>query len=89
MSTWSYASSAAISPKPYVLFSIGSFPITNGILYTWIISLAILVFVRWLIGKPKQVPGKGQLVVETIVSSIYDVVTPIVGKNVVKTAFPL
>lgn len=58
-------------------------------LYTWIISLAILVFVRWLVGKPKQVPGKGQLVAETILSSIYEVVTPIVGKNVVKAAFPL
>ncbi len=89
MSTWTYASSAAVSPKPYVLFSIGSFPITNGMLYTWIISLAILVFIRWLIGKPKWVPSKGQLVVETIISSLYDVVTPIVGKNVVKVAFPL
>lgn len=89
MSTWTYASSAAVSPKPYVLFSIGSFPITNGMLYTWIISLAILILIRWLIGKPKWVPGKGQLVVETIVSSLYEVVTPIVGKNVVKAAFPL
>jgi len=89
MSTWSYASSAAVSPKAYVLFSIGSFPITNGMLYTWIISLAILVFVRWLVGKPKQVPSKGQLVAETILSSIYNVVTPIVGKNVIKAAFPL
>ena len=89
MSTWTYASSATVSPKPYVLFSIRSFPITNGMLYTWIISLAILVFIRWLIGKPKWVPGKGQLVVETILSSIYEVVTPIVGKNVAKAAFPL
>ena len=89
ISTWAYASSAAVSPKPYVLFSMGSFPITNGMLYTWIISLAIIILVHWLIGKPKWIPNKGQLIVETIVSSLYDVVTPIVGKNVVKAAFPL
>lgn len=89
MSTWSYASSVAVSPKPYVLFSVGSFPITNGMLYTWIISLVILGVVRWLIGKPKWVPGKGQLVIETIINSVYEVVTPIVGGRVVKAAFPL
>lgn len=89
VSTWSYASGAAVSPKPYVLFSLGSFPITNGMLYTWIISLAILFFVRWLIGKPQWIPSKGQLVVETITSSLYNIVTPIVGGRVAKTAFPL
>ncbi len=89
VSTWSYASGGAVSPKPYVLFSVGSFPITNGMLYTWIISLVILGVVRWLIGKPQWVPGKGQLVIETIVNSVYEVVTPIVGGRVVKAAFPL
>ncbi len=81
--------SVAVSPKPYVLFSIGGFSVTNGILYTWIISLAIIVLVRWLVGKPQLIPTRGQVVVESLVDGIYNMVSPIVGQRVVKTAFPL
>lgn len=81
--------SVAVSPKPYVLFSIGGFPITNGILYTWLVSLAIIFLVRWLVGKPKLVPTRGQVVVEGLVDGIYNMVSPIVGNRAARTAFPL
>ena len=49
----------AVSPKPYVLFSIGGFPITNGMLYTWIVSLCIIGLVYVLVGEPRMIPSKG------------------------------
>lgn len=79
----------AVSPKPYVLFSIGSFPITNGMLYTWIVSLAIILLVYGLVGKPRLIPTKGQVVLENLIDGIYQLMAPITGNKVIKTAFPL
>lgn len=86
--TWSFAG-VAVSPKPYVLFSIGNFPVTNGMLYTWIISLGIIFLLRWLIGHPQLVPTKGQVVVENLVNTVYSLIEPIVGSRAIKMAFPL
>ena len=79
----------AVSPKPYVLGSVAGFPITNGMLYTWIISLAIILVVRALVHKPLLIPTKGQVVAETIIEGIYNLLAPIVGRRVVKQAFPI
>jgi F0F1-type ATP synthase, subunit a len=79
----------AVSPKPYVLFSIGSFPITNGMLYTWIVSLCIIGLVYMLVGKPRMIPSKGQVVVESLIDGVYQLMAPITGKRVIRTAFPL
>ena len=79
----------AVNPKPYLLGTIGGFPITNGMLYTWIISLAIIGIVRWLVQKPQLIPTKGQVVVETLIDNILQLLQPIVGARVVKQAFPV
>ena len=79
----------AVSPKPYVLGSVAGFPITNGMVYTWVISLAIILIVRALIRKPRLIPTKGQAVAETVIEGIYNLLTPIVGKRVAKQAFPI
>lgn len=79
----------AVSPKPYVLCRICNFPITNGMLYTWIISIVLILVVRWLVWRPRLVPSRGQVVVEGLVQSVYDLLTPIVGQRVIRTAFPL
>lgn len=79
----------AVSPKPYVLFSVGGFPITNGMLYTWIVSLCIIGLVYVLVGKPRMVPSKGQVIVENLIDGIYQIMMPITGKKVIRTAFPL
>ena len=79
----------AVSPKPYVLGSVAGFPITNGMVYTWVISLAIILIVRALIRKPQLIPTKGQAVAETVIEGIYNLLTPIVGKRVAEQAFPI
>lgn len=83
------ASEVAVSPKPYVLFSWGNFPVTNGMLYTWLISLSLILLIRWAIGEPKLVPDKGQTVVEGMFESLHQIMAPIVGHRVAKAAFPL
>ena len=79
----------AVSPKPYVLFSIGGFPITNGMLYTWIVSLCIIAIVYALVGRPRMIPSKGQVVVESLIDGVYQLMAPITGKRVIRMAFPL
>ena len=79
----------AVSPKPYVLFSVGGFPITNGMLYTWIVSLCIIGLVYMLVGKPRMLPSKGQVVVESLIDGVYQLMAPSTGKRVIRTAFPL
>ena len=79
----------AVSPKAYDLFFIGRFPVTNGMLYTWIISFLIILGIRWMIGKPTLVPSKRQAIVEGLVENIYQIIEPIVGRKATKTIFPL
>lgn len=71
------------------LFNIGPLPITNSIVTSWVVSLALIVAVRLAIGRPRLVPARGQAVVEGVIENVMEVVAPIVGKRVVKAAFPL
>lgn len=64
-------------------------PLTNSILTSWIITLAIIVGVRWLVGKPGLVPTRGQAVVEDALSGLRDLYEPIVGKKAMPMAFPV
>jgi len=72
------------------LFSIGPLPVTNSMVTSWVISLLLIVVIRWAVGrKPALVPGRGQAMVEGIVSGIMGLIEPIVGKRVVSAAFPI
>ena len=52
---------------------------------SWVVSLFIILLIRLSVGKPKLVPGKGQIIVESIIGTLRNIVQPIVGK---KTFFP-
>jgi F-type H+-transporting ATPase subunit a len=80
---------SAVSPKAYILSSIGGFPITNGMLYTWLVSLVIIAIVRYAVGRPQLIPGRGQIIVEGVIDNIYQVIVPIVGHKAAKATFPL
>ena len=79
----------AVSPKPYVLCNFLGFPITNGMLYTWIISLAFIALVRWSVKTPQLVPTSGQVVVESLIETVQQLMAPIVGARVFRQVFPL
>lgn len=54
---------------------------------SWGISLLLILVVRLMVGKISMVPSKGQVVIETLVVGIRDLVQPIVGKRMVGPTF--
>jgi F-type H+-transporting ATPase subunit a len=64
-------------------------PITNTILTSWIITIAIIVAVRVAVGTPKIIPGRGQAVLETVLGGLRDLYEPIVGKKAMPGSFPI
>ncbi|HSI09764.1 MAG: F0F1 ATP synthase subunit A [Rariglobus sp.] len=64
-------------------------PITNSILTSWVITIAIILFIRWMVGTPKLVPSRGQAIIEDAVTGLRDLYEPIVGKKAMPMAFPV
>jgi F-type H+-transporting ATPase subunit a len=84
-----HVAKAGVSPYAYTLFEVAGFPVTNAMAMSWVISLVLVLVIRIWAGKPKMVPGKGQMVVETLVNGIYGLIEPIVGSRLVKPVFPV
>ena len=63
--------------------------VTNSMVTSWVVAIALILIIRLAIKRPKLVPSRGQAIVEGFVEGIMDLVTPIVGIKVVKAAFPL
>ena len=83
------AADGAVSPSPYQLTEIFGLPLTNSILTTWVISILFILVIRFSVGTPKLIPGKGQAVIENLVGGLRDLLLPIVGKKAFPMAFPL
>ncbi len=82
----------AVSPSPYKIIEETPFfglPITNSMAMSWVISLAIILVVRFLVGKPQLIPSAGQAVIENLLGGIRDIMEPIVGKSLIGKVFPL
>ena len=70
-------------------FNVFGLPITNAMITSWVVSILIIVLVRWMVGTPKLVPSKGQAVVEAALDGLKNLWSPIVGKKAFPIAFPL
>lgn len=81
------AGAGGVSLTAEKAFMIGSFPVTNSMITSWIISLAIIFIIRILVGKATLVPSKGQLFVESIVGGMRGIVEPIVGNRAFFASF--
>lgn len=64
-------------------------PITNSMVTTWVISIAFILVIRFAVGSPKLIPGKGQAVVESMIEGLRDLLEPIVGRKAFPMSFPL
>ncbi len=60
---------------------IGPFPITNTLLTTWIVTIALLLFAYFATRKQTKVPQGTQNIAEIIIESLEGVVEPIAGKK--------
>lgn len=71
------------------VFNIGLFKVTNSMVTSWVIALALIVAVRLAIGRARLIPTRAQAFVEGAVEGILGLVEPIVGKRAVRAAFPV
>jgi F-type H+-transporting ATPase subunit a len=63
------------------------FPITDSMLTSWIVALALIVFARAATRRMRQVPGGAQNFLEWIVEGLYGLLEGILGRHLVKRTF--
>lgn len=79
-----------ISLSPDILFSIGSFPVTNSFFWGVVLTLALIIFFGLVAKKMKNVPGPVQNFVEMILEAGYDFVRSVTGSDKkTEKVFPL
>jgi F-type H+-transporting ATPase subunit a len=78
-----------VKPMAEAVFHVGPLPVTNSMITSWIVAVALVIAIRLAVRTPKLVPTRRQALVESLVEGIMNLVAPIVGKKAVKAAFPL
>lgn len=80
-----------ISLKPEILGHVGSFPISNSFVASIIVSVILIIIFAVVSRNMKEVPGKFQLFVESLVAGLYNFVFGNMGRNrkVVDRFFPV
>lgn len=73
---------AAFAPE--VIFHIGSFPVTNTIINTFMIDGVLIATAYFAAKNIKKIPGKFQNLLELIIDTFYSFTEQIAGKNVIK-----
>jgi F-type H+-transporting ATPase subunit a len=89
LSTSAFASEGGVSMKALPVFHLGPLPVTNSMLTSWVVSLLLLLGIRWAVQKPQLVPSRGQAVVESLVETLRELFEPIIGKKAINAAFPV
>jgi F-type H+-transporting ATPase subunit a len=85
-----FAAEGGVSPKAEpVLFEHGPLPVTNSMVTSWFVTLILILFIRWLVGRPSVIPTRGQAVMEGLIEGLRGVFEPIVGRTAMPVAFPL
>jgi F-type H+-transporting ATPase subunit a len=63
------------------------FPVTNSMVVTWIVALALIVFAQLATRTMRQVPGGAQNLLEWLVEGLYGLLESIIGRHLVKRTF--
>jgi F-type H+-transporting ATPase subunit a len=83
------AEAQGVSSSAEALFHLGPLPVTNSMVTSWIVAVALVIAIRLAIKRPQLIPSRGQAIVENLVQGILDLTSPIVGSKVAKPTFPL
>jgi F-type H+-transporting ATPase subunit a len=78
-----------VAPVLFEIPILGGLPVTNTMAMSWVVSLVLILGLRLAVGRCSLVPGKAQAVVETLVSTMRDLVEMIVGPKMLPKVFPL
>ncbi|PYK94413.1 MAG: ATP synthase F0 subunit A [Verrucomicrobia bacterium] len=76
-----------LSLKAAPLFQIGKFSVTNSMLVSWIVALAVILFAQIATRNIKTVPTGVQNFWEWLVESLYNFLESIIGHELVKKTF--
>jgi F-type H+-transporting ATPase subunit a len=63
------------------------FPITNSMVVTWIVSIALIVFAQVATRHMTAVPGRAQNFLEWILESLYDFLESVLGRHLLQKTF--
>jgi F-type H+-transporting ATPase subunit a len=89
--TLTWAAEAAehetLSLKPVPLCHIGKFYVTNSMLVSWVVALAVIIFAQIATRKIETVPTGAQNFWEWMVESLYNFLESIIGSELVKKTF--
>jgi F-type H+-transporting ATPase subunit a len=78
-----------VSADAPTLFHIGFFPVTNSMVFTWMVGAMIFLVVRIGTRRMKEVPSGTQNIVETAVEGLEELAAGILEPKVVRWVFPL
>jgi F-type H+-transporting ATPase subunit a len=77
----------ALSLKAEELFRIGKFTVTNSMLVTWVVAIAIIVFAQAATRNIKNVPRGIQNFWEWLVEGLYKFLESVIGADLVKKTY--
>jgi len=78
-----------VSPDAPTLFHIGPLPVTNSMVYTWVVAALIFGIVRLGTRKMEVIPSGAQNLVEAAVEALEDLTAGLLEPKVVRWVFPL
>ncbi len=81
------AAEGGVSVQAQRLNFFGDLPITNSMVTSWVVSFALILLVRLLVGNPSLVPSRGQLIIEECIGMLRGIIQPIVGRKVFFPSF--
>jgi F-type H+-transporting ATPase subunit a len=76
-----------LSQKAVEIAAPFGFPVTNSMVVTWIVALALIVFARYATRAMRQVPDGPQNFIEWLVESLYNFLEGLLGAHLVKRTF--
>ena len=76
-----------LSPEPVDIFWIGSFPITNSMMVSWVVALGLIIFAQIATRDMHEVPSGLQNFWEWMVESLHNFLESIIGHELVQKTF--
>lgn len=64
------------------LWTVGGFPITNGLLTTWIVMVLLTLLSYFATRRLTMIPSRGQAIAESIIGGLHDFFGQIAGKHI-------
>jgi F-type H+-transporting ATPase subunit a len=76
-----------LSPSALEIVRVFGLPITNSMLVTWIVAIALILFARFTTRKMDSVPSGAQNLAEWLVEGLYNFIGGIIGEHLARRTF--